>query len=75
VRQFCEELARDNGCQDWQVQQAEQALRIDFNNFLRRTDWRQTASTLVDENGSLDYCVLYAPGLACAWRVPRPTIP
>lgn len=51
VRQFCEELERNDGCQDWQVQQAEQALRIYFVNFLLRTDWHQPASTVVDENG------------------------
>lgn len=51
VRQFCEALERDDGCQDWQVRQAEQALRIYFVNFLQRTDWRQPASTLVDEKG------------------------
>lgn len=28
VRRFCEELERNGGCQDWQVRQAEQALRI-----------------------------------------------
>lgn len=51
VRQFCEELERDNRCQDWQVRQAEHALRIYFVNFLKRTDWRQSGSTLVDEKG------------------------
>jgi integron integrase len=38
VRGFCEELQRAGG-PDWQVQQAEQAVRIYFVNFLRRTDW------------------------------------
>jgi integrase len=51
VRQFCEELERNDGCQDWQVRQAEQALRIYFVNFLQRTDWHQPGSTLVDQNG------------------------
>ena len=51
VRQFCEELEREGIYQDWQVRQAEQALRIYFVNFLRRTDWRESASTLVDEKG------------------------
>ena len=37
ARGFCEELER-GGCQDWQVRQAEQALRIYFVNFLQRTD-------------------------------------
>jgi hypothetical protein len=40
VRQFCEELEREDGCQDWQIRQAEQALRIYFVSFLQRTDWR-----------------------------------
>ena len=49
---FCEELEQHGGCQDWQVRQAEQALRIYFVNFLQRTDWhRQPRSTVVDEQG------------------------
>lgn len=40
ARRFCEELARSGRCQDWQVRQAEQAVRIYFVNFLERTDWR-----------------------------------
>jgi hypothetical protein len=52
VRRFCEEVERQGGCEDWQVRQAEQALRIYFVNFLQRTDWqRQPASTVVDEHG------------------------
>ena len=51
VRGFCEELER-GGCQDWQVRQAEQALRIYFVNFRQRTDWHQgSGSTVVDEQG------------------------
>jgi len=52
VRRFCEELERQGACEEWQVRQAEQALRIYFVNFLHRTDWqRQPASTVVDEHG------------------------
>src|SRR5687767_4157082 len=52
VRRFCEDLERNGGCQDWQVRQAEQSLRIYFVNFLKRTDWhRRQASTVVDEQG------------------------
>ena len=52
VRGFCEQLEQDAGWQDWQVRQAEQALRIYFVNFLQRTDWqRQPHSTVVDEHG------------------------
>jgi integron integrase len=40
AREFCEELERGGRCQDWQVRQAEQAVRIYFVNFLGRTDWR-----------------------------------
>src|SRR5439155_11362436 len=51
-RRFCESLERDPGCQDWQVRQAEHALRIYFVNFLQRTDWnRRPASAVVDEDG------------------------
>ena len=43
------------GRQDWQVQQAEQALRISFVNVLNRTDWhRQPASPVVDTDGRVD---------------------
>ena len=41
VRRFCEDLARDGRTQDWQVRQAEYALRIYFISFLERTDWSQ----------------------------------
>ena len=34
VRGFCDELERNGGNADWQVRQAEQALRIYFVNFL-----------------------------------------
>ena len=52
VRGFCEELERNGGTEDWQVRQAEQALRIYFVNFLKRTNWYQRpASTVVDEQG------------------------
>jgi integron integrase len=51
VRLFCEELER-SGREEWQVRQAEQALRVYFVNFLQRTDWhRPPASALVDEQG------------------------
>jgi integron integrase len=40
VRHFCDDLER-SGSQDWQIRQAENALRIYFVNFLDRQDWRQ----------------------------------
>ena len=53
-RQFCEGLERE-GCQDWQVRQAEQARRIYFVNFLQRTDWNQRpVSAVVDEDGRVN---------------------
>ena len=52
VRRFCEELERNGGVADWQVRQADQALRMYFVNFLKRTEWhRRSASTVVDEQG------------------------
>ena len=52
-RGFCEELERNGGSEDWQLRQADQALRIYFVNFLKRTEWhRRPASTVVDEHGS-----------------------
>jgi len=54
VRSFCEDLERE-GRQDWQVRQAEQALRIYFVNFLNRTDWhRQTPSAVTGSDGRTD---------------------
>jgi integron integrase len=51
VRRFCEDLERSR-CEEWQVRQAEQALRIYFVHFLQRTDWhRQPTSTVLDERG------------------------
>lgn len=41
VRLFCDDLERHSGIQDWQVRQADQALRIYFVNFLKRTDWQR----------------------------------
>ena len=38
VRGFCDELDRNGWSEDWQVRQADQALRIYFVNFLKRTD-------------------------------------
>jgi hypothetical protein len=52
VRRFCEEPECNGGLADWQVRQADQALRSYFVNFLRRTEWnRRPASTVVDEQG------------------------
>jgi len=49
---FCEELERQGSIQEWQVRQAEQALRIHFVNFLVRTDWhRLPAGSVVDQHG------------------------
>jgi integron integrase len=54
VRGFAEALERD-GCPDWQVRQAEHALRIYFVNFLKRTDWHTpTPSAVVDGLGHTD---------------------
>lgn len=54
VQQFCENLERA-GAHDWQVHQAEQALRIYFVNFLNRTDWRTgSAQASVDAEGRVD---------------------
>ena len=51
---LCEQLEKDGGWQDWQVRQAEHALRIYFVNFLQRTDWqRRPQNTVVDEHGRI----------------------
>jgi integron integrase len=52
VRRFCDDLEQNGGVEDWQVRQAEHALRIYFVNFLDRTDWhRRQTSTVLDEMG------------------------
>jgi len=52
VRVFCEALERDQHIADWQVRQANQALRIYFVNFLKRPNWdRSTVSMTIDEQG------------------------
>jgi integron integrase len=52
VRRFCEGLEQGGVYQDWQIRQAEQALRIYFVNFLQRTDWhRRPHTAIVDEQG------------------------
>ena len=51
VRTFCEDLEHA-GTEDWQVRQADHALRIYFVNFLKRTDWdRRPTNQVVDEQG------------------------
>lgn len=55
VRRFCEEQERSGRWQDWQLQQAEQAVRIYFVNFLNRTDWQtRPQSSVVDATGAVD---------------------
>lgn len=55
TRRFCEELERSGRCEDWQVRQAEHAIRIYFVNFLGRADWhRQPSRSIVDEGGGID---------------------
>ena len=48
VRRFCEERERHGGIQDWQVRQADQALRVYFVNFLKRNDWQRRPDAGVD---------------------------
>jgi integron integrase len=46
---FREELERSARVQDWQLRQADQAVRMYFVNFLQRTDWRsQPAAPTAD---------------------------
>lgn len=55
VRGFCEGLEHAGRCQDWQVRQAEQALRIYFVNFLKRDEWhRRPARSVVDDQDHVD---------------------
>jgi integron integrase len=47
VQRFCDDLERD-GCQDWQIRQAEQALRIYWLNFRRTPDWVRRPATALE---------------------------
>ena len=49
ARRFSEELERGGRWQDWQIRQAEQAVRIYFVNFLQRVDWRRQPAGRLDE--------------------------
>ena len=52
VRAFCEDQERNGGAKTGRCRQADQALRIYFVNFLKRTEWhRRPAATVVDEQG------------------------
>ena len=55
IRRFCEDLARDGRTQDWQVRQAEDALRIYFIRLMERTDWSQhSAHPAVSQDDGVD---------------------
>jgi integron integrase len=55
VRHFCEALEQDERREDWQVRQADHALRLYFVNFLQRTDWnRRAGSRAVDADGKVN---------------------
>lgn len=58
VRRFSEDLEREER-QDWQVRQAEHAVRIYFVKFLRRTDWYRTPAT-VDQQGQTSQLIALA---------------
>ena len=56
------DVTRNGGCQDWQVRQAEQTLRVSFVNCLQRADWhRRPANTVVVERGRTDPLAALAP--------------
>ena len=50
VRLFCEERERVGGVEEWQARQADQALRLYFVNFLKRTDWHRRADAVADQH-------------------------
>jgi len=55
VRHFCEALELEERREDWQVRQADHALRLYFVNFLQRTDWnRHAGSRAVDADGKVN---------------------
>lgn len=56
VRRFCENLEAAGRFEDWQVKQAEQAIRLYFVNFLKRTDWRslEQVANVRDEKGRVN---------------------
>jgi len=54
ARRFAEDLERAGACPDWQVRQAEQAVRIYFVNFLRRAECHRKPAGAVDEQQRTD---------------------
>jgi Phage integrase, N-terminal SAM-like domain/Phage integrase family len=49
ARGFCEEPERSGRFQDWEVQQAVEALRAYFGDFLKRTDWQRQPTSAVKQ--------------------------
>jgi integron integrase len=47
VQKFREDLERRGRWQDWQIEQAERAVRLYFVNFLKQTDWAARERDLV----------------------------
>lgn len=55
VRSYCEALEKDARREEWQVRQAEHALRLYFVNFLQRHDWERPAGdSVVDASGRVN---------------------
>jgi integron integrase len=55
VRRFREELEASQRYADWQVDQAERAVRLYFVNFLKRTDWNVcSAGRAIDKEGRVE---------------------
>lgn len=46
VREFCEALAAEPRREEWQVRQAEHALRLYFVQFLQRADWDRSGEPI-----------------------------
>jgi hypothetical protein len=51
---ICEALEREGRWADWQIRQAEHALRIYFVHFPKPTDWQQKSPrSVVEERGHI----------------------
>lgn len=55
VDRFCADMERSGRFQDWQVVQADRALRVYFVNYLKQTDWnKRPGSKVWDAEGRVD---------------------
>jgi len=66
---FLQAMRKDGRFEDWQVEQAEKAIRLYFHNFQSQTDWKKTAAPHV--NPQADGLTSKAEALAASRQLLR----